>query len=695
MEKTNEKSLVEVSGVVSPLALQLQEAWLQTQMPKAQKQSLIPLTTTITNTPEEISVRDSISPLPKDSMLKSLATIFPEVDATTKQDQPTTPFTQKDGDVSTQPKAIANRNRVHPMNSLINGVNHVQSIKPSSIMQGSKLPLVKVPPSLTSQPPPHVQSSNVSTLPTSLQKLEPIGVSNVDSFNVVEIVEENQPLFSYLNGLMDENLEEVIDNDPQMMARELGVLTDVTTVTHEEIGSFPKWTNAWANDRQNPLQEDDISTSNHFIHGDDPEVGGIMTTNDNIEFHDMPKLKYANIPNSHRIEQISNEAHMSANELNATLLRCAKAVEQKDFKLGAELIGELRKHTTPYGNGPQRVAYYFMESLVAKMSSTGRELYMAITNNRPSAAEMLNAMRSYIDNAPFMQVVHCFANNTLLEAFKGASRVHVVDYGIMYGIQWPSFMHMLAQRPGGPPQLRITGIDRPQPGFKPLERIQETGHRLARLAKEVGVPFEFHAIADKWETITPAHLFLRKDEILGVNCALRFRHMMDESIIATSPRTMLLNKIRSMNPKVFVQVVISAGYNLPLFIPRFQEALHHNSVSFDVLEKAMYAEPTERIIFEKEILGRIIFNVVACDGLERVERPGTYREWDTRARQAGFTHLPRNPTIIAKLRAIFNTFQEDFGIGEDDGWCLAGWKGHILYGFTAWEPAIVNPPSLK
>jgi len=98
------------------------------------------------------------------------------------------------------------------------------------------------------------------------------------------------------------------------------------------------------------------------------------------------------------------------------------------------------------------------------------------------------------------------------------------------------------------------GIDRPQPGFKPLERIQETGQRLARLAKELGVPFEFHAIADKWETITPAHLFLRKDEVLGVNCALRFRHMMDESIIATSPRTMLLNKIRSMNPKVHLFV---------------------------------------------------------------------------------------------------------------------------------------------
>jgi hypothetical protein len=226
MARTNEKNLVEVFGVVSPLALQLQEAWLQTQMPKAQKQSPIPLTTTLTNTPEEISVRDSILPLPKNSMLKSLATIFPEVDATTKQGQPTIPFTQKDGDVSTQPKARANRNRVHLMNSFINGVNHVQSIEPSCIMQKcSKLPLDKVLPSLTSQPPLNVQSSNVSTLPTNLQKLEPIGVSNVDSLDVVEIVEENQPLFSYLNGLMDENLEEVIDNDPQMMARELGVLT--------------------------------------------------------------------------------------------------------------------------------------------------------------------------------------------------------------------------------------------------------------------------------------------------------------------------------------------------------------------------------------------------------------------------------------------------------------------------------------
>jgi hypothetical protein len=94
------------------------------------------------------------------------------------------------------------------------------------------------------------------------------------------------------------------------------------------------------------------------------------------------------------------------------------------------------------------------------------------------------------------------------------------------------------------------GIDRPQPGFRPSERIQDTGRRLARLAKTMGVPLEFHAIAEKWEAITPAHLLLREDEVLAVNCMFRLRHLLDESVTAASPRNLLLSRIKSLNPKV-------------------------------------------------------------------------------------------------------------------------------------------------
>jgi len=96
----------------------------------------------------------------------------------------------------------------------------------------------------------------------------------------------------------------------------------------------------------------------------------------------------------------------------------------------------------------------------------------------------------------------------------------------------------------------IPGIDRPQPGFRPSAGIQDTGKRLARLAKEMGVPFEFHAIAEKWEAITPAHLFLREDEVLAVNCVFRLRHLLDESVTAASPRNLVLSRIKSLNPKV-------------------------------------------------------------------------------------------------------------------------------------------------
>jgi hypothetical protein len=103
----------------------------------------------------------------------------------------------------------------------------------------------------------------------------------------------------------------------------------------------------------------------------------------------------------------------------------------------------------------------------------------------------------------------------------------------------------------------VSGIDWPKPGFRPTEttqenseKIQETGRNLARVAQQLGVPFDFHAIAEKWEAITPADLFLRSDEVLAVNCINRLHHLFDEYVVAASPRSLLLSRIQSMNPKV-------------------------------------------------------------------------------------------------------------------------------------------------
>lgn len=337
------------------------------------------------------------------------------------------------------------------------------------------------------------------------------------------------------------------------------------------------------------------------------------------------------------------------------------------------------------------MAHYFMEALVARMSGTGGQLYTALNNNRPSALEMLKAFRLFAETCPFVRLSHYFSNMTIINEIGAAKRVHIVDYGILYGVQWPCFMHYLSSLPGGPPHLRITGIDRPQAGFRPSERIQETGRRLAQVAEDYGVPFEFHAIAEKWEAITPAHLFLRKDEVLAVNCIFRLRHLMDESIMAASPRNLVLKRIQSMNPKVFVQGVVNAGYNAPFFTSRFREAVSHFSAMFDALEASMPAEHPDRVIVEQEILGREILNIVACEGLERVERAETYRQWQARTLRAGFTQMPIMKTTVEKISNFMRGFHRNYGIGEDGGWFLAGWKETILHAFSAWQPTPISP----
>jgi hypothetical protein len=40
-------------------------------------------------------------------------------------------------------------------------------------------------------------------------------------------------------------------------------------------------------------------------------------------------------------------------------------MEQNDVRKANDLIRELRQHSSAYGNGLQRMAYYFMEALVS------------------------------------------------------------------------------------------------------------------------------------------------------------------------------------------------------------------------------------------------------------------------------------------------------------------------------------------
>lgn len=374
-------------------------------------------------------------------------------------------------------------------------------------------------------------------------------------------------------------------------------------------------------------------------------------------------------------------------ELYPLLMQCAQAVASDDVREAHQLINLLRGQVSPLGDGGQRLAYYVVEALVARLSGTGAQLYTALTSNRPSAMEMLKAYRLFVQCNPLPRISHFFANATILQAVKSSDRIHIVDFGILYGVQWPCLLKKLSIREGGPPHVRITGIDFAQPGFQKNNRVEETGRRLAAKAKEVGVEFEYHAIAGKWENITAAQLALRDDETLVVNSMFRLRNLLDETVMASSPRKMVLAKIHSLNPKVFVMGVISAGYNSPFFMSRFRETINHFSAVFDAIHSSCPPDAELRQLAEQEILGREMLNIIACEGTERIERAESYRQWQSRTVNAGFKQLPIHPDIIAKCPHLLQNFNRNYGIAVEGNWLLNGWRDRVIHALTAWAPA--------
>ncbi|XP_027911100.1 scarecrow-like protein 34 [Vigna unguiculata] len=378
-------------------------------------------------------------------------------------------------------------------------------------------------------------------------------------------------------------------------------------------------------------------------------------------------------------------------DLRNLLLMCAQSVYANDNRAATELLKQIRQHSSPFGDASQRVAHYFANGLDARLvgaGSCGHELFSFRNSQRITAAEYLKAYQVFLSSTPFKKFTYFFANKMITEAAAKSETLHIIDFGILYGFQWPILIKFLSDREGGPPKLRITGIEFPQPGFRPSERIEETGHRLANYCKRYKVPFEYHAIASRnWETIQVEALKIESNEIVAVNCHMRFEHLLDESTVeVNSPRNAVLHLIRKINPDIFTQIIINGSYSSPFFTTRFKEALFHFSAVYDLFDTVIPRENDWRLTIERELLGREAMNVIACEGSDRVHRPETYKQWQVRNTRAGFKQLSLKEELMAKLRTKLKEYHRDFVFNEDNNWMIQGWKGRIFNASTCWVP---------
>ncbi|RLM99273.1 hypothetical protein C2845_PM06G31880 [Panicum miliaceum] len=374
-------------------------------------------------------------------------------------------------------------------------------------------------------------------------------------------------------------------------------------------------------------------------------------------------------------------------DLRTLLLHCAQAVATDDRRSATELLKQIKRHASPQGDATQRLAHCFAEGLQARLAGTGsRMVYQSLMAKRTSVVDILQAYQLYMAAICFKKAAFLFSNQTIYNASLGKKKIHIVDYGIHYGFQWPCFLRRIACREGGPPEVRITGIDLPQPGFRPTQRAEETGRRLSKYCQEFGVPFRYQVMAaSRMETIRAEDLNLDPEEVLIVNCIYQFQNLMDESVLIESPRDVALNNIRKMRPHAFVHGVVNGSFSVPFFLTRFREALFYYSALFDVLDTTTPRDSSQRMLIEQNIFGRAALNAIACEGTDRVERPETYRQWQVRNQRAGLKQLPLNPNIVQVVRdKVKGCYHKDFVVDIDHHWLLQGWKGRILYAISTW-----------
>ncbi|KAF7066922.1 hypothetical protein CFC21_072843 [Triticum aestivum] len=370
--------------------------------------------------------------------------------------------------------------------------------------------------------------------------------------------------------------------------------------------------------------------------------------------------------------------------LKKLLISCARAVEAKDMSAVDMMVPELRKMVSVSGDPHQRLGAYIVEGLVARLASSGHSIYKALKCKEPRSSDLMSYMHFLYEACPYFKFGYMSANGAIAEAVKGEDMIHIIDFGISQGAQWISLLQALATRPGGPPTVRITGIDDSLSAYARGGGLDLVGRRLSHIAGLCKVPFEFHSVAVAGDEVEEGHLMVIPGEALAVNFTLELHHIPDEAVSTANHRDRILRLVKSLSPKVVTLVEQELNTNTVPFKQRFAETLHYYTAIFESIDLTLPRDD-ERINMEQHCLAREIVNIVACEGAERVERHEVFGKWKGRLTMVGFRPRPLSSLVNASIRTLLQSYSANYQLAEKDGVLYLGWKNKPLVVSSAWH----------
>ncbi|XP_073136162.1 scarecrow-like protein 18 [Henckelia pumila] len=392
----------------------------------------------------------------------------------------------------------------------------------------------------------------------------------------------------------------------------------------------------------------------------------------------------------HHQRSLVSPPHLHMRQL---LISCAELVSRSDLSAAHRIISILSTNSTPYGDSTERLVHQFTKALSIRLSRHASANFFMIPSTSVAVAAAAGASvstsneeallhSSYLSLnqvTPFVRFSQLTANQAILEAIQGQQAIHILDFDIMHGVQWPPLMQAVAERfPAPTLRITATGGD--------LEILRRTGDRLAKFAHSLGLRFQFHPLillSNEDPISVASSVVILPDEALAVNCM----HYLHRLLKSRDSVRLFLHRIKSMNPIVFTVAEREANHNHPFFQQRFVEALDHYAAVFESLEATLPPNSRERQAVEQIWFGKEITDIVAAEGENRRERHERFRSWEVMLRSSGFLNVPLSPFAVSQAKLLLRLHypSEGYQLHILNDSLFLGWQNQPLFSVSSWH----------